>query len=198
MAGPPGRRGTAPSSSLACGGTCASAPGTSRSAAPAVRPGTSARTPAPGTRPDGAAPPAPAATRRSPRCSGQLASAGQSSSSTARRPWCRARWPGSHQPGTACGPAAGARRAATAHGSPDPTPLRPGMAGPASRSGEPLARQARSRPARRGTRSACRQPVMPPARPRRRSPGHPRLLARAGHRINGGPQPTRVRVQIHL
>ena len=38
-----------------------------------------------------------------------------------------------------------------------------------------------------------------PARPPRRSwPDVSRLLAGAGHRINGGPQPARVRVQIHL
>ena len=100
----------------------------------------------------------------------------------------------SARPGTPSGPAADAARAGTAPGPADPIRPRPRTPGPAS-----LARRAAAPSSTdpvQHVRELARTPRSAADRhgqPRRRSPGHPGLLAGAGHRIDRGPQPGRSR-----
>ena len=97
--------------------------------------------------------------------------------------------------GTACGLAAGARRAGRAPG--DRTPPRPGRAGLAAGPAGPPGHPAPPRLAHGEPRRAAGGRHCPRGRSCRSRP-RSRLLAGAGHRINGRPQPARVRMHIHL
>ena len=81
--------------------------------------------------------------------------------------------------------------------------IRPGTPGRSSGPALPPARRRHRRHRTRATPHHRRappekQPAPPPRSPPPRSPGRPRLLAGAGHRIHRGPQPGRVGMHIHL
>ena len=179
------------------GGTGASAPGTARSAAPAVRPATSAGTRAPRTRRDGPAAAAARGARRSPPCSRPARVSRAKHRQHSRRSGCRARSPGSRRPGTACRPSSGCpagRDSTRLTGSHPASGQERPVQHPARRSGRPVEHDpvqhagelaAAARPASRRHAAAPVTGSPPPARegwaPRRRRPA-------AG----------RVRVHVHL